>query len=110
MSRLYLSNPCGLLITHCTRRCGRSRRPAFPAPSVREGATKMQSSGEIRAVRTRAYVSHAVASHTHCPHPEERRSRVSKDGHGLDRGLMIRDALRAPHHEGQLLTALSSYS
>src|SRR5690242_12464566 len=33
MSRLYLSNPCAFFTTHCTRCCGRSRRPVFPAPS-----------------------------------------------------------------------------
>src|SRR5262249_50085001 len=32
------------------------------------------------------------------PHPEEPRSGVSK-GEGHRRGLMVRDALRAPHHE-----------
>src|SRR5438445_3492648 len=34
MSRLYLSNPCAFFATFCTRCCGRSRRPAFPAPST----------------------------------------------------------------------------
>jgi hypothetical protein len=33
MSRLYLSNPCALYPMFSTRRCGRSQRPAFPAPS-----------------------------------------------------------------------------
>jgi hypothetical protein len=33
--------------THCTRCCGRSRRPAFPAPSVWRGPTKLHNSGEI---------------------------------------------------------------
>ena len=41
MSRLYLSNPCALfIIRHCTRCCGRSRRPAFPAPSVQRGSKR----------------------------------------------------------------------
>ena len=34
------------LTTHCTRCCGRSRRPAFPAPSNSEGASEMQNSGD----------------------------------------------------------------
>ena len=33
--------------TLSTRRCGRSRRPAFPAPSVRERDTRWSNSGEI---------------------------------------------------------------
>ena len=32
--------------THCTRTSGRSRRPAFPAPSVQEGANEMASLGQ----------------------------------------------------------------
>src|ERR1700751_2121979 len=51
--------------THRTRRCGRSQRPAFPAPSVQEGANEMQSSGENRAVRTRAHVS--LSMRATCP-------------------------------------------
>src|SRR5205085_2393122 len=30
----------------CTRCCGRSRRPAFPAPSIRRGPTRLQNPGE----------------------------------------------------------------
>src|SRR6476620_9017356 len=67
MSRLYLSNPCAFLTTHCTRRCGRSRRPAFPAPSVRERDNEMHSSGENRTVRTRAHVFPPVTSEPHPP-------------------------------------------
>ena len=48
MSRLYLSNPCAFLTTHCTRCCGRSQRPAFPAPSVRERDNEMQELGQKR--------------------------------------------------------------
>jgi len=40
MSRLYLSNPCAFFHYHCTRCCGRSQRPAFPAPSVQERANE----------------------------------------------------------------------
>jgi hypothetical protein len=47
MSRLYLSNPCALFTTHCTRLCGRSRRLAFPAPSVQERANEMANLGQI---------------------------------------------------------------
>src|SRR5438128_2614345 len=46
MSRLYLSNPCALF-PFCTRCCGRSRRPAFPAPSVQGGTTRLQNSDEM---------------------------------------------------------------
>src|SRR4051812_18315308 len=52
MSRLYLSKPCAFSTTHCTWQCGRCRRPAFPAPSVRERDNEMHSSGENRTVRT----------------------------------------------------------
>ena len=51
MSRLYLSNPCAFFHYHCTRRCGRSRRPAFPAPSDLRGTTNWQHSGESHAAR-----------------------------------------------------------
>jgi hypothetical protein len=54
MSRLYLSNPCAFFHYHCTRRCGRSRRPAFPAPSVRERDNEIANLGRIRAARMRA--------------------------------------------------------
>src|SRR5215813_4754854 len=47
MSWLYLSNPCAFLSTHCTRCCGRSRRPAFPAPSVQERDNELASPGQI---------------------------------------------------------------
>jgi hypothetical protein len=40
----------------CTRRCGRSRRPAFPAPSVRERANDFAKLRRNRAVRMRAHV------------------------------------------------------
>src|SRR5215475_12387640 len=56
MSRLYLSNPCAFLTTHCTRRCGRSRRPAFPAPSCSSEGNKFRKLRRIRVVRTRAHV------------------------------------------------------
>jgi hypothetical protein len=46
MSRLYLSNPCAFFLCFSTRRCGRSRRPAFPAPSSRRGTKKVQDPGE----------------------------------------------------------------
>src|SRR3954462_8024376 len=56
MSRLYLSNPCASLTTHCTRCCGRSQRPAFPAPSVRERDNEMQELGQIRVAGMRVRV------------------------------------------------------
>ena len=56
MSRLYLSKPCAFLPTFSTRCCGRSQRPVFPAPSVRERADEMHNSGENRAVRIHAVV------------------------------------------------------
>src|SRR4051812_45015353 len=42
MSRLYLSNPCALLL-FCTRCCGRSQRPAFPVPFFRRGTTNCKT-------------------------------------------------------------------
>src|SRR5262245_27605600 len=47
MSRLYLSNPCAFLLYFSTRCCGRSRRPAFPAPSVQERDNELASPGQI---------------------------------------------------------------
>src|SRR5437899_6798310 len=47
MSRLYLSNPCALLSTFSTRRCGRSRRPAFPAPSSVEEGQRDEKPGQV---------------------------------------------------------------
>jgi hypothetical protein len=44
-----------------TRRCGRSQRPAFPAPSVRERADEMQQPGRNRAAGMSAYVSSVIA-------------------------------------------------
>src|SRR5262249_38175263 len=41
MSRLYLSKPCAFFTTHCTRCCGRSQRPVFPAPSLRRGSNEI---------------------------------------------------------------------
>jgi len=38
----------------CTRRCGRSRRPAFPAPSVRERDNELGSLGRVYAARMSA--------------------------------------------------------
>src|SRR5262245_50369246 len=46
MSRLYLSKPCAFFHYHRTRCCGRSRRPAFPAPFLRRGATNWRHPGE----------------------------------------------------------------
>ena len=39
-----------------TRRCGRSRRPAFPAPSVERGTTRLHNSGGKPAARSRDHV------------------------------------------------------
>jgi len=50
---LYLSNPCAPSTTHCTRCCGCRRHPAFPAPSLRECATKDARPG-LFAPRDRA--------------------------------------------------------
>jgi hypothetical protein len=52
---------CGLTRVHfCstlrTRDCGRSRRPAFPAPSIQGGATNWQHSGEKPAARMSSHV------------------------------------------------------
>ena len=45
MSRLYLSNPCAFYHYFSTRRCGRSRRPAFPAPSAQWRANEIAKPG-----------------------------------------------------------------
>ena len=55
MSRLYLSNPCAFFTIHCTRCCGRSRRPAFPAPSVHRGSKRDCKTRTSRAAGTRAH-------------------------------------------------------
>src|SRR5215203_1072311 len=60
MSRLYLSNPCALFL-FCTRCCGRSRRPAFPAPSDQERDDELQDSG--RSCRENEHLCfHVIAS------------------------------------------------
>jgi hypothetical protein len=43
-----------------TRRCGRSRRPAFPAPSIRGGPTRLQSSGDNQAAGMKTNVSSSL--------------------------------------------------
>ena len=52
--------PVCVLYYPCTRRCGRSRRPAFPAPSVRERDKELASLGRKRAARTRSHVFRAA--------------------------------------------------
>ena len=42
--------------------CGRSQRPAFPAPSVRERGNEIASSGKNRAVRTSAHAQSTLSS------------------------------------------------
>jgi hypothetical protein len=44
------------LATFSTRCCGRSRRPAFPAPSVRKRANELAKLRRNHAVRMRAHV------------------------------------------------------
>ena len=46
--------------THCTRCCGRSRRPAFPAPSVRGGSKRDARPGRKRVAGMRTHVSPPV--------------------------------------------------
>src|SRR5262245_7781220 len=55
-----LSNPCAFFHYHRTRCCGRSRRPAFPAPSVRERDNELvalgrKTSREYENVRLPSY-------------------------------------------------------
>jgi hypothetical protein len=40
-------NPCAFSFYHCTRCCGRSRRPAFPAPLSSRGANEIAELGQI---------------------------------------------------------------
>ena len=58
----------------CTRCCGCRRRPAFPAPSFQRGSNEMQSSGENRAVRTRAHAPPRVQLSSRTSEQSERRS------------------------------------
>src|ERR1700754_3323365 len=54
MSWLYLwFNPCAFFHYFCTRDCGRSRRPAFPAPSSQERDNEIARLGRIPAARMR---------------------------------------------------------
>src|SRR5215475_11337707 len=46
---------------HCTRCCGRSRRPAFPAPSVQERANEDARPGQNPAAGTRTLVPRVIA-------------------------------------------------
>jgi hypothetical protein len=56
MSRLYLSNPCAFFLHSRTRRCGRSRCPAFPAPSLLERDTEFAKLGRNYAAGIRPYI------------------------------------------------------
>jgi len=67
-------------------------------PLFKEGATNWQDSGGKHAARMRAHAfPRPSGARTTILILRRRVSAVSKDGHG---GLMVRDALRAPHHEG----------
>ena len=93
MSWLYLSNPCALFLPIAHGACGCRRRPVFPAPSGHEGATKMQDSGESRAVRTRACVL------LRCHRPRRRAIQYSRDGVVQSRVPRV----MTPEHEAQAL-------
>src|SRR6186997_2694485 len=67
MSRLYLSNPCAFVTTHCTRCGGRSRRPAFPAPSDFRGTTNSNSSDEIMSRECRRLSSPGLTGRSSIP-------------------------------------------
>ena len=62
MSWLYLSNPCAFYSTFSTRCCGRSRRPAFPAPSLRQRGRKERPNPGQTMPREREPVSAVFAS------------------------------------------------
>jgi len=70
MSRLYLSNPCAFFATHCTRCCGRSRRPAFPAPSARWEGQRDAKPRAIHAARIRTLVPQVQLSSRTSEHRE----------------------------------------
>src|SRR5207302_4631025 len=72
MSRLYLSNPCAFFHYQRTRCCGRSRRPAFPAPSSKREQRNWHHSGENEP-RERAFLSSTVVAR------EGGRSKYSRD-------------------------------
>src|SRR5262245_51523831 len=65
MSRLYLSKPCAFFRNFRTRCCGRSQRPAFPAPSLRERDTEIVEPGQ----KARRGNEH-VCFHRHCERSE----------------------------------------
>ena len=69
MSRLYLSNPCASYHYFRTRCCGRSQRPAFPAPSSKEREDGMAKTRANHAAGMRAHVSPSLRRflHSSCP-------------------------------------------
>jgi hypothetical protein len=69
----------------CTRRCGRSRRPAFPAPSVRERDDELAQPGRKPAAGNEP-IGHFAKSISELDSPRpacgERSTRVSAAGEG----------------------------
>ena len=72
LSRLYLSNPCAPFCYTSHTASGRSQRPVFPAPSVRERADELAKLRRNRAVRMSAHVSPS--------HREERNDAMTESG------------------------------
>ena len=73
---------CGLTRVHSfttrrTRDCGRSRRPAFPAPSLRRWANEYANLRRNRAVRTRA---HVFPRHCKCSDPSTLAAQAPQGG------------------------------
>jgi hypothetical protein len=60
MSWLYLSNPCAFFLYFSTRQCGRSRRPAFPAPSLEGEGHRNVITRENQAAGTKAFARDRV--------------------------------------------------
>src|SRR5262245_33654235 len=72
MSRLYLSNPCAFFRYFRARRCGRSQRPAFPAPSSQERDNEFVEPGRKRVAGMRACARQIHLSSRRRPGPIRR--------------------------------------
>src|ERR1700752_2420392 len=94
MSGLYLSNPCAFFRYFRTRRCGRSQRPAFPAPSVRERDDEIAELGR-KSRRENEHVCRS--SHPVVMARLDRATQYSRDSRDEPMG---RGVLDAPHARG----------
>jgi hypothetical protein len=75
-----------------TRCCGRSQRPAFPAPSIRVRADEMAKLGRNRAARTRRCVSPSLRAKRSNPHRRAKEEWIASS-RSLSSGARSRDPL-----------------